>query len=213
MLLKVLAFALLFPLAAALSGAAHAQQDTTPPVLNSFTITPAAFDTGMGPVVLHVCATATDDLSGVNEIAFGESNGAHGLTGGNIGFPQQTAGQVSGCNDVTVPAFSAYGTFDVFVSVTDWASNRSPVYTAQPTGTDLPLCPLGTCELVNGATSATTTTIISPTTTTATSTTTTTLAVYGCANARTGRLRSIGVRTPQCRAGEFRIFWNGTPAK
>jgi hypothetical protein len=33
------------------------------------------------------------------------------------------------------------------------------------------------------------------------------LAVYGCVNTRSGRLRSIGVKPAHCRSGEAQVFW------
>jgi hypothetical protein len=44
---------------------ALAQQDTTPPAIIGFTISPLVFDTGPGPVVLTACVTARDNLSGL----------------------------------------------------------------------------------------------------------------------------------------------------
>ena len=43
---------------------ALAQQDTSPPVLTDFTISPVVFDTGPGPVTVTWCADVHDDLSG-----------------------------------------------------------------------------------------------------------------------------------------------------
>lgn len=44
---------------------ASAQEDVTPPVLLEFSLTPVAFDTGTGDVLVEWCASARDELSGV----------------------------------------------------------------------------------------------------------------------------------------------------
>src|SRR5262245_11645961 len=44
---------------------ALAQQDTTPPIITGFTISPTTFDSGLGPVILTACVSAQDDLSGL----------------------------------------------------------------------------------------------------------------------------------------------------
>ena len=97
---------------------AFAGEDTTPPVLLDFTIGPLVFDTSGGPATIDWCATASDDLSGVQSvgIVFGTVGVTSTVSG--AGFPMNTA-PVTRCNSFQVPQFSLFGTYVVGVSVND----------------------------------------------------------------------------------------------
>jgi hypothetical protein len=48
-----------------MAGSVSAQEDTTPPVLVDFKMSPVVFDTSQGDVPIDICTTVADDLSGV----------------------------------------------------------------------------------------------------------------------------------------------------
>ncbi len=128
----------------ALPAVALAQQDTTPPVLLDLTVSPAVFDAGPADVVLHVCVTARDDLSGIGRILIdGASQSGDLLPGppvfGNFG------GILEGtvCFDQTVARFRAYDTYDLRISfIEDLAGNLVSVENPE-------LCAIGTFTVIN----------------------------------------------------------------
>ncbi|MHC4615996.1 MAG: thrombospondin type 3 repeat-containing protein [Planctomycetota bacterium] len=119
-----------------------AQEDTTPPVLLNFTISPGVFDTGSGPVDVTVCATSQDDLSGFGSIAV-EINGPNPFKFLRIGG---SPGELlrSGCRISTFPQLFPSGTYKVDVTLRDIGGN-STTYTAAGSHD---LCPIGPCEII-----------------------------------------------------------------
>jgi hypothetical protein len=137
---------------------ALAQEDTTPPVLLEFTISPVVFDAGQGDITFLWCATARDDLSGLLSVV-PMSSGGPILQGTQ--FPVGTLeGQV--CGTGTLAQFSAYGTYPLSVFVFDRVGNETryePFFVRTCLGgncslgeTSEPgLCAFATCELINRA--------------------------------------------------------------
>ena len=126
-------------------GGAFAQEDTAPPVLLDFSITPAIFDAGLGPVTLTACATAEDDLSGLS-VAAGSMGGLPTPTntgGPDFRFDPNGPLQQTLCVEVVAAQFAPYGTYDLSLNVRD-AVNNIRLFSA-----DGSLCAIGTCQLVN----------------------------------------------------------------
>lgn len=127
------------------SGDAFAQEDTTPPVLLDFAISPVVFDTGLGPVDITWCTTARDDLAGLDDatlFAKGVASG-HGLIGSSANFQTDETDPLRGvaCETKTLPQFSPYDTYALTVTLHDIIPNSS----SPPLST----CGFGPCELVN----------------------------------------------------------------
>jgi hypothetical protein len=208
------------------TGSASAQQDTTAPVLTSFSVTPSAFDTGTGPVTLHWCGTVHDDLSGIQYVNFFAS-GSGILVNDSRYFNPGTL-DADFCYDTVAPQYAPYGDYLIQFFAYDNAGNGLD-YTDPADGSGrgyADLCTVGPCHLVNG-TGATTSTSTTPTTstssttnpaatststTTSSSTSTTTLVVYGCVNAHNGHVKALGVRPPKCQKGDTTIIWGATQA-
>ena len=121
---------------------ASAQEDTAPPVLLSFAISPEAFDTDPGPVDVTVCTTSRDDLSGFGSIAV-EIKGLNPFNflriGGSLGERLR-----SGCQTSTFPQFFPSGLYHIDITLRDMAGN-STTYTANGSPD---LCPIGPCEII-----------------------------------------------------------------
>ena len=144
--------ALIVALMLAVPVTASAQEDTTPPVLLDFTISPTVFDTGPGPVVFDICATASDGSgpSGLRSfiVAFQSSTS----TPVNLSFGFQPSGSLldTECVQVSLPQFLPYDTIKIFVAVQDLLINQTNYsHPDISQGQRLDLCPIGTCELVN----------------------------------------------------------------
>ena len=131
-----------------LPGLATAQQDTTPPVLVDYTISPVAFDTGGSDVALDVCATTQDDLSGVEFIRtiIRELNWNPILSQGTV-----INGGVSEsvCYQVVLPQFSPQGDYLLEAVVRDNVDNERTYAHPLLGGLNPNLCNVGTCELSN----------------------------------------------------------------
>jgi len=130
---------------------AVAQQDTTPPMMIAFAISPITFDTGPADVILHACVTARDDLSGMFPgagIAVSRPSTGVGLDVRTI--PLDPDG--SGCVDLTARHFLPYGTYDIQINFHDNVGNQiiyrtGPVVGFQDT---VDLCATGfTCTVVD----------------------------------------------------------------
>jgi len=127
-----------------LGTSAYSQEDTTPPVLLDFTISPTVFDAGAGSVDITVCLTAQDDLSGIDTIIL-RTTGP--IVSGLGGF-QLTRGDLvwSGCQlTTTLAQFFPYGEYGLHVNLVDRVANNR-VYEASG---DPDLCPIGTCLIEN----------------------------------------------------------------
>src|SRR5689334_17581456 len=96
--------------------------------LVSASVTPATFDTGSGLVTLQFCATATDDLSGVHQIGLFVScdpcSASCSNTVSDLNFSTGTL-TASHCGNFTMPQFSPYGTYYLWVSVTDYVGHET----------------------------------------------------------------------------------------
>jgi hypothetical protein len=131
-----------------------AQEDTTPPVLLDFTISPVAFDAGVEPITLEWCATAGDDLSGIAFVSLDVNVEGQGLsTHGGLGFPAGTS-EATGCAQFAVAQFSQYGTYELRLRLRDAAGNSR--YYAHPvvevSAAVIDLCAFGgasVCEVEN----------------------------------------------------------------
>lgn len=139
-----------------LAGPALGQQDTTAPVLLEFTASPVVFDTGPSAVTIQWCGRATDDLSGVRAIRL-YSNGCVEGGGGCVVEPSAVSApnyptpvpELEGCGSATVPRFSTYATFQLFVTLEDGVG-RMRSYSVSPNTPDSEdLCSIGVCRLVN----------------------------------------------------------------
>jgi hypothetical protein len=130
---------------------AFAQQDTTPPVLLDFTISPTVFDTGPSEVVLTLCVTARDDLSGLsfaNTSRFASVNElGPGIHTSGASFSGELEATV--CWDATVPRYKIYDIYALAVTVRDMAGN-SAIWGHPHYNLNAPdLCALGPCEVEN----------------------------------------------------------------
>jgi hypothetical protein len=122
---------------------ARAQQDTTPPVLLDFTISPTVIDTGLSDVTLNWCATARDNLSGLKAVCDGFGNCSNFESGTLEGTT---------CGQHVIPRFSPYQTYKLCIEVLDDALNvggathpgRSCAAAASAN-----LCLIGPCEVIN----------------------------------------------------------------
>ena len=142
---------------AAVLVAPHAQaQDSTPPVLLDFTISPVVFDTTTGVVSVEWCLTVQDDLSGLSSVGLNAANvdnpdNRFGLGGLSLPSPP-TASQITGCRVAEIPAFFAFGTYAIAVQLYDASFNRTvyaaPSFPLGGTG-HANLCLIGPCEMVN----------------------------------------------------------------
>lgn len=132
---------------------ALAQQDTTPPAILGFTISPTAFDTGPGPVVLTACVTARDDLSGLRLFQVLLASGLNGPVDFNWGGSFANGLEETACSQFSVPRFSAYSSEFIGVSIADNANNFASAYFPGLFNADplvVPdLCQLGPCEVTN----------------------------------------------------------------
>ncbi len=140
---------------------ASAQQDTAPPVLVDFTISPVVFDAGASVVTIEWCATASDNLSGIREINItGESSpasGPYGFALGSLSFPAGTL-EGTACTQVQLPQFIPYDSYYLTILLSDHAfvgrgyrSPNHPYYIPNDGFSDL--CALGVpCELTNRVT-------------------------------------------------------------
>jgi RTX calcium-binding nonapeptide repeat (4 copies) len=98
--------------------------DSTPPVLESLTLSTDQIDTSQGPATIHVTAHITDDLSGLRQavMRFGE------VTQGNAVFSAdfRTSGTAQdGIYEftTTVPRYTRQGTFHLAVYLVDAQNN------------------------------------------------------------------------------------------
>jgi len=128
---------------------ALAQQDTTPPVLVSFSATPVAFDAALSSVSVSFCLKAVDNVSATYLAGLGAFDSA-----GNslFAFPSMdhldyvilSSGQ-QGCRIESVPQFKAYGQYGIWVRLIDGVGNTADWRAGAP----LDLCAIGPCRLDN----------------------------------------------------------------
>jgi len=133
-----------------ISAPASAQQDTTPPVLLDFTISPVVFDTGPAPVMFSWCATVADDLSGPCQVCV-EVNDTVPFSGPSLfGSCRDGSGGTSPqtiCGSTTAPRFSEYRTYVVGVQTEDCSQNARR-WGDQSFGL-ADLCSVGPCSIEN----------------------------------------------------------------
>jgi hypothetical protein len=133
---------------------ASAQEDTTPPVLLNFTISPALFDTGPGLVDISWCVTVADDLSGVRSVSAGGIGPLIGGTNSDISLGQMnfadTTAPTTQCATATAQQFTPYGTYLLTLIVRDALGNNRHYDNPEFRVGFEDLCPLADhCELVN----------------------------------------------------------------
>lgn len=115
----------------------EAQQDITPPALLAVHFEPAQIDTGNGPATITVTVHVTDDLSGVEWIAFSfrkpdttQTKGIDIVPGTNWGKLLE-GDSLNGKyqNTMTLPQYSAYGTWELYYfALVDNVGNRVDVW-------------------------------------------------------------------------------------
>lgn len=132
---------------------ASAQQDTTPPVLLEFTISPVLFDSGPNQVTINWCATARDDLAGVTSfgLVFGTQGNTSTVSSASLPSPLLEA---TVCRQFTIQRFSPYGTYRLGVSLGDNIGNTAyywnPLIQTGPGFVDLcTFSDANACEIVN----------------------------------------------------------------
>lgn len=119
------------------SATAYAQQDITPPALLDVSFEPEVIDTSKGPATITVTVHVTDDLSGVEWIAFGfrkldttQSKGidiAPGTDWGKLLEGDNLNGKYQ--NTMELPQYSAFGTWEMYYFVlVDNVGNRVDVW-------------------------------------------------------------------------------------
>jgi hypothetical protein len=118
-----------------------AQEDTTPPVLLDFTLSPFVVDAGPGAVTVAWCATARDNFSEIEFIRPGIETIVEAADYLYFDGPLEA----SGCSTILVPKGTAYGLYKIVVLLKDIAGDLI-VYT---TGRDPDLCDVGTCLFQN----------------------------------------------------------------
>lgn len=101
---------------------AFAQEDTTPPVLLEFTISPAVFDTGQGDVILDFCVKANDDISGLDRVEVEVHHKTNGAPRRQVSNSFNGNDEI--CSFVTLLQFSRYGTYRVRVFLYDNVGNN-----------------------------------------------------------------------------------------
>src|ERR1700727_167087 len=125
-----LAKGLLLFVAVAAALPAFAIQDKNPPVLTSFTFSPQAVDVTNAPATISATAQATDDLSGVTEVAveWVSPDGTNAV-GGGLGLSSGTNLNGTYTSTFTIPQFVEPGTWNVAqVYVRDNAGNSKTYY-------------------------------------------------------------------------------------
>jgi len=129
-----------------------AQEDTTPPVLLDFTISPVVFDTTVGQASFDWCAQAADTLSGVQSIrvvAFDFPPQTTPTNSATISFSFGTL-DAEGCSTLTIPQFSPLEEYLVGVVLLDHLGNRMVYEDQSFVGQSVEdLCPIGPCRLMN----------------------------------------------------------------
>ncbi len=129
-------------------GAVGAQEDTTPPALLNFAISPVVFDTGPASVTFDWCLTAGDDLSGlISAVVLADNEGGFLFNVGEAVLPP--ASQATVCGQAIAPQFKAYGVYRIVVEIRDSVGNGIAYYDAAPGGVARGLCSIGPCELIN----------------------------------------------------------------
>jgi hypothetical protein len=107
-----------------------AQEDTTPPVLLGFAISPVLFDTSEADVTIYFCVTAADDLSGTGDVSVRADDPASSPLEGIIGISLNFQGATSPtekCASVSVPIGSPHMEYLVEISLKDRVGNRRVV--------------------------------------------------------------------------------------
>jgi hypothetical protein len=107
-------------------------QDTTPPVLTSFTFSPMAINTTTGPATVTVTAQITDNLSGV-QYGYAQFTSPSGAQGQSAGFNLTSGTNLNGTwtGTATFPQYGEGGTWTVaYVVVVDNVGNTQVYYTS-----------------------------------------------------------------------------------
>jgi hypothetical protein len=136
-------------------GPALGQQDTTPPVLLEFAISPTVFDAGQGPVTVSYCIIARDNLAGLDLTQLIPFPNQPFNEFFRVSFPDGTL-EGTVCRQFTVPQFTPYGTYVLLVEIYDAVGNllqaRHPSLGGVPNPPRVVnLCDIGPCELLNRA--------------------------------------------------------------
>ena len=115
-------------------------QDTTPPVLLDFSISPVLFDTSAQDATVSFCVTATDDLSGVGNVGVRadspSSTPISGFFGISLNF--QGANNATVCGSAVIPVGSPFEVEPLLITLTDRVGNTRLV--GNPSN---PICALG----------------------------------------------------------------------
>jgi hypothetical protein len=132
---------------------AVAQEDVTPPVLTEVSVVPFVFDARRAEITLRACATAEDDLSGIQSIGISSTPEDGGQIRPTFDIVPSSGLSLTleGCRDFVVPQSRPYTVFHLTVDVSDRAGNSRryddriffPAVNAED------LCDVGTCRLSN----------------------------------------------------------------
>src|SRR5262249_47045391 len=126
-----------------MAGSVSAQEDTTPPVLLDFKISPTLIDTAGGDVRIDFCVTADDDFSGLDTVSVEaidpKTSTEHGRR--RFGYNLETT-PVERCASDIVPRWTSYGEAWIQITLSDPRGNRRLVqYPLLPcTGVPQPVC-------------------------------------------------------------------------
>jgi hypothetical protein len=97
----------------------RAEEDTTPPTINSFSVDPETVDVTTAPQVVQVEVHTSDDLSGVNSV----SVGFEPPRGSGYGVTWVSQGPETWIGAVEIPRYVANGTWEISLTVYDKVGN------------------------------------------------------------------------------------------
>ena len=109
---------------------AFSQEDTTPPVLLDFTISPIVFDTSEADVTISFCVTAADGLSGTANVGVRADDPTSSPLTGPVGISLNFQGATSPteiCGFAIAPRGSPQIEYLIEISLTDRVGNRRVV--------------------------------------------------------------------------------------
>jgi hypothetical protein len=134
-------------------------EDTTPPVLLDFSISPVLFDTSTQDASVSFCVTASDDLSGVGNVGVRADSPSSMPISGFFAISLNFQGTNNGtvCGSAIVPVGSPFEVEPLVIQLTDRVGNTrlignlsSPICTSGFYGQCDNLCDLGLpCEVEN----------------------------------------------------------------
>src|SRR5687768_16208358 len=100
-------------------------EDTTPPLLVNFSITPVLFDTTTQDATVSFCVTATDDLSGVGDVGVRADSPSSmpisGFFGISLNF--QGSNNATICGSAVIPVGSPLEIEPLLITLTDRVGN------------------------------------------------------------------------------------------